>query len=119
MTPDAARRLRATLRLRAEDAEDLAVISACLQDALVAVRDLAYDPEARKSSCWSPTASAGKTAGPTSGDGGPFERTLCGVTFDEVDGRGLSRLPAAARKIASCRLLAIRWRRTTRGPRRG
>ena len=34
------------LRLRAEDAEDLAVLSACLQDALVAVRDLAYDPGA-------------------------------------------------------------------------
>ena len=31
----------ATLKLRAEDADDLAVISACLQDALVAVRDLA------------------------------------------------------------------------------
>src|SRR5579863_10452389 len=37
----------AELRLRAEDAEDLAVISACLQDALVAVRDLAYDRDAR------------------------------------------------------------------------
>ena len=35
------------LRLRAEDAEDLAVISACLQDALVSVRDLAYDRAAR------------------------------------------------------------------------
>ena len=33
------------LRLRAEDHEDLAVISACLQDALVTVGDLAYDPE--------------------------------------------------------------------------
>jgi hypothetical protein len=30
------------LKLRAEDADDLAVLSACLQDALVAVRDLAY-----------------------------------------------------------------------------
>ncbi len=35
------------LKLRAEDAEDLAVISACLQDALVAVSDLAYAPEER------------------------------------------------------------------------
>ena len=35
------------LRLRAEDDEDLAVISACLQDALVSVRDLAYDRDAR------------------------------------------------------------------------
>jgi Protein of unknown function (DUF2948) len=30
------------LKLRAEDADDLAVLSACLQDALVAVRDLGY-----------------------------------------------------------------------------
>ena len=29
-------------KLRAEDADDLKVISACLQDALVAVRDLAF-----------------------------------------------------------------------------
>jgi len=32
------------LRLRAEDEEDLRVISACLQDALVAIADLAYLP---------------------------------------------------------------------------
>src|SRR2546423_5042203 len=37
----------AALKLRAEDAEDLAVIWACLQDAVVAVRDLAYAPEER------------------------------------------------------------------------
>ena len=37
----------AALKLRAEDADDLSVISACLQDALVAVRDLAYVPEDR------------------------------------------------------------------------
>ncbi|HZU89593.1 MAG TPA: DUF2948 family protein [Stellaceae bacterium] len=33
------------LRLRAEDTDDLAVISACLQDALVPVGDIAYMPE--------------------------------------------------------------------------
>ena len=37
----------AALKLRAEDADDLAVISACLQDALVAVRDLAFVPQDR------------------------------------------------------------------------
>ena len=37
----------APLKLRAEDADDLAVISACLQDALVAVRDLAFVPQDR------------------------------------------------------------------------
>jgi DUF2948 family protein len=34
-----------TLKLRAEDADDLVVLSACLQDALVPVRDLAYVPD--------------------------------------------------------------------------
>lgn len=34
----------AALKLRAEDAADLTVLSACLQDALVPVRDLAYVP---------------------------------------------------------------------------
>jgi Protein of unknown function (DUF2948) len=39
MAPDDA---GSALKLRAEDADDLAVLSACLQDALVPVRDLAY-----------------------------------------------------------------------------
>jgi hypothetical protein len=70
------------LRLRAEDGEDLAVISACLQDGLVAMRDLAYDPGARIfmlvanrfrwEDCY---------PGPNDG---AFERTLCAVTFDNV-----------------------------------
>jgi hypothetical protein len=34
----------AKLRLKAEDAEDLAVISAILQDSMVAVADMAYQP---------------------------------------------------------------------------
>lgn len=36
------------LRLRAEDAEDLAVIAACLQDALASVGEMAYDAEAKR-----------------------------------------------------------------------
>jgi hypothetical protein len=36
------------LRLRAEDAEDLAVISACLQDALVELRHFDYAPDERR-----------------------------------------------------------------------
>jgi hypothetical protein len=81
------------LRLRAEDAEDLAVISACLQDALVAVRDLAYDPAARRFMlvanrfCWE--GCAGGAAPDAS-----FERTLCGIMFDVIDGavyRGFHR----------------------------
>jgi len=36
------------LKLRAEDEEDLAVISAILQDAMVAVSDLAYQPAEKR-----------------------------------------------------------------------
>lgn len=36
------------LKLRAEDAEDLAVISAILQDALISVGEMAYFPEERR-----------------------------------------------------------------------
>ena len=89
-------RPEAELRLRAEDAEDLAVISACLQDALVAVRDLAYDQGARNFVLvanrfrWE----GGGAEGAAEGDGTPFERTLCGIIFDEIDGvayRGFHR----------------------------
>jgi len=73
---------RAGLRLRAEDAEDLAVISACLQDALVAVRDLAYDRDART---FILVANRFRwEAGAGAPDEVPFERTLCGVAFDDV-----------------------------------
>jgi hypothetical protein len=84
------------LRLRAEDAEDLAVISACLQDALVSVRDLAYDRDARNfvlvANRFRWEGAVGEGAG--EGAGTPFERTLCGIAFDEVDGvayRGFQR----------------------------
>src|ERR1700692_122572 len=109
--PKGGRPPEAELRLRAEDAEDLAVISACLQDALVSVRDLAYDQGARifvlvaNRFRWEGGA-IGKRAGR------PFERTLCGVSFDEIDGvayRGLHR--SEEDRILS--LLAIR---PTRGP---
>ena len=82
------------LRLRAEDAEDLAVISACLQDALVAVRDVAYDPAARS---FVLVANRFRWEGGRSGEAtndAAFERTLCGVEFEQIDGvayRGFNR----------------------------
>ena len=94
------------LRLRAEDAEDLAVISACLQDALVSVRDLAYDRQART---FVFVANRFRWEGGGAGkrEGAPFERTLCGVAFDEIDAvvyRGFHR--SEEERILS--LLAIR-----------
>jgi len=73
----------AALKLRAEDGEDLAVISACLQDALVAVRDLAYAPEERSFLFVANRFRWESGLRPAPGES-PFERTLCGVTFSEV-----------------------------------
>ncbi|HWB47754.1 MAG TPA: DUF2948 family protein [Stellaceae bacterium] len=78
MAPDA------PLRLRAEDADDLAVLSAVLQDALIAVRDLTYDRDAKRF-----TLVANRfrwEAKPNGADGEPaFERRLCAVTIEAVD----------------------------------
>jgi hypothetical protein len=69
------------LKLRGEDEEDLAVISAVLQDALVAVSEMAWLPEEKRFALvanrflWEPPA------------GGPrrnFERRLSGLRFDGV-----------------------------------
>jgi hypothetical protein len=68
----------AGLKLRAEDADDLAVLSACLQDAVVTVRDLAYFSDRR-----SFVLVASRFRWERSDV--RFERILCGITFDEVD----------------------------------
>ena len=103
------------LKLRAEDADDLAVISACLQDALVSVRDLAYDPAARTFMLvanrfrWERTDRDAAAA-----EARQFERVLCGIAFAEVAGvsyRGFQRTEAD--RILS--LLAIRAA-AARGP---
>ncbi len=73
---------RRELRLRAEDAEDLAVISACLQDALVSVRDLAYDRNARS---FMLVANRFRWEGCGRSGDLRFERTLCGVQFGEIN----------------------------------
>ena len=73
------------LRLRAEDADDLAVISAVVQDALVSVKDMTYDRAARRFTLvlnrfrWEAKADGGTDGEPA------FERTLCAVTFDAVE----------------------------------
>ncbi len=101
MAPD-----NAALKLRAEDAEDLAVISACLQDALVPVRDLAFVREDRT---FLLVANRFRWEGglrPGSGEVG-HQRTLCGVSFSEVTAVAYSgfRRSEAGRILS---LLAIR-----------
>lgn len=70
------------LKLRGEDAEDIAVIAACLQDALVQVSDIGYLPDERRfvlvanRFCWEDCPEIdGSTA---------FSRVHCGVVFDKV-----------------------------------
>jgi hypothetical protein len=98
------------LRLRAADAEDLAVISACLQDALVSVRDLAYDPAARTFVLVA-NRFRWESRDTDAREDAPFERILCGVAFDDIDGvayRGFHRseedriLSLLAIQAASC-----------------
>ena len=65
------------LRLRAEDAEDIAVISAILQDALVAVGDMAWLAEERR---FVLVASRFRREAA----GGDRQRVHCGLRFDDV-----------------------------------
>jgi len=69
------------LKLRAEDAEDVAVLSAILQDALVAVGEMTYLPEERRFVLvanrfrWEPEAGKPRR---------DFERTMAGLRIDGV-----------------------------------
>jgi len=75
----------AALKLRAEDADDLAVISACLQDALVAVRDLAFIPQDRTFLMAANRFRWEGAARPERAEVG-YQRILCGITFGAVAG---------------------------------
>ncbi len=83
----------APLKLQAKDGEDIAVIAACLQDALVPVGDLTYLPEERRfvavlnRFCW-------ECAAETRDAASAYQRVLCGLCFDCVRGvrlRGVDR----------------------------
>ena len=91
------------LRLRAEDDEDLTVISACLQDAVVAVGDIAYLPAENRLAlvvnryCWE----CAPEAGPGS------QRVLAGLCLENVRGvrtQGIDR----AKRGHLLELLSIR-----------
>ncbi|MBL8703305.1 MAG: DUF2948 family protein [Rhodospirillales bacterium] len=79
--------LTGRLRVRAEDDDDLAVLSACLQDGLVAVRDIAYLPAERRLVLivnryrWE-AAEAGQLADGTGDARG--ERVICALAMDGV-----------------------------------
>jgi len=106
------------LRLRAESPDDLDVIGAVLQDALIPVADMAYLPAERSFAlvanrfCWesdsgaAPSGPAAARRGAPSGQG-EHHRVNAGVLFGEVQGvqtRGFDREETS--RILS--LLAIR-----------
>jgi hypothetical protein len=73
-----------SLKLRAEDVDDLAVISACVQDALISVRDLTYDRGGHR---FTLVVNRFRWEGQPGidGDGAPaFERTHAVVSVAEV-----------------------------------
>ena len=95
------------LKLRATDAEDLEILSAVLQDALINMSDMAYlDDEKRfvlvaTRFCW-------EGAPDDAGEAKPFERVLCGLSFEGVTRvrmRGIDRTRDADRIFE---LLAVR-----------
>ncbi len=83
------------------------MISACLQDALVAVRDLAYDPRRAGVHAGRQPLSLGERFAPMPGEVGHSSARCARVTFDDVDAaayRGFQR----SEKDRILSLLAIR-----------
>lgn len=78
------------LKLRAIDADDVAVLAACLQDALVPASDMRYLAAERRfvlvanRFCWEklPATSLDPAAGAE--EKGPFERVHCGLAIEHV-----------------------------------
>ncbi len=67
------------LRLRAEDDEDLAILSAAAQDALFRMRDATFDAKARRF-----TVIMDRFRWENAGETGPYERIKAGMSFDSV-----------------------------------
>lgn len=98
------------VRLLAQTADDLEVLSALLQDAIVPGEDMAHDRGGRRfvmvvnRFCWD----LPPVEGVTSEDGGPvYERRLCGVQIHNVTAVRQTGMPAD-RRAALLNLLAIK-----------
>jgi hypothetical protein len=81
------------LKLRAEDDEDIQVISACLQDALVPVGDMRFIKEEQRfvfvanRFCWEDTSADDVAAMIEANlDEPAYERVHCGIRFEHVTG---------------------------------
>lgn len=69
------------LRLMAEDASDLDIIGAAVQDALVRVGEIGFDKKARRF-----TVMLNRFRWETAGEKGPYERVRSALSFDGVLG---------------------------------
>ena len=67
------------LKLMAEDAADLDIIAAAVQDALVRVGDLSFDTKTRRF-----TALINRFRWEVAGETGPFERVRAALSFESV-----------------------------------
>jgi hypothetical protein len=75
------------LKLRAVDIEDLTVLAACLQDAILPISDIAYMPEARRFALVANRFRWERSAGESG-----FERVNCGIAFEAVRAAQLKRI---------------------------
>jgi hypothetical protein len=75
------------LKLRAADIEDLTVLAACLQDAILPISDIAYMPNDRR---FALVANRFRWERASGKDG--FERVNCGIAFNDVRAAQLKRI---------------------------
>jgi hypothetical protein len=75
----------ARLRMRAEDSDDLAIVSACLQDAVALVREMRYLPAERRFVMVLNRFRWVQVEEELNEDGQPvYERVHCGICFENV-----------------------------------
>src|SRR5688572_7688606 len=85
------------LKLMAEDAEDLDIIGAAVQDALLRMGDFTFDPKARRF-----TVMLNRFRWEAAKEGGPYERVRAALSFESVLGVKSRRVrPDAADALAS------------------
>ena len=86
-----------SLKLMAEDAEDLEIIGAAVQDALLRMGDLKFDAKARRF-----TVMLNRFRWETAGGQGPYERVRAALSFESVLGVKSRRVrPDVADALAS------------------
>jgi hypothetical protein len=83
------------LKLRASDAEDLAILAACLQDAILPIQDMLYEPDARR---FVAVANRFRWEGPEP-DAEAFERIHAGLVVEQVDAVKLRNIDRADRSL--------------------